>query len=85
MEAFNNFLNDENDENLLNTLYEVDGHAKAWIGGKDKSIWLRYFHGATEATTIQDIYTDLRDSNRNYMLENMKLCVDSGEIEVYYS
>ena len=85
MEAFYKFLKDENEENLMNVLYSTQSHMKTWIGGKDKDLWLRFFHGATEATTIQNIYIDLHDSNRKYLLENMQICCDTAEIEVYFS
>jgi len=83
--AFSNYLKNNNIDELMCELYSIQSHAKAWIVGRNKHIWFRFFKGDTAATTINNIRKDLGDSNITYLRESMQICIDTGEIEIYYS
>jgi len=89
MEAFFNFLKDGNEGALIKKLYEIENHCRESINdnpdNSDKVMWFRFFKGDTLATTIGDIMNDLHSPNRNYIMEKMKICYETAEIEVYYS
>ena len=85
MEAFHNFLQDADEEKLISVWNEVEAHAKSTDDTPEKTLWIRYFHGDTLATDINNIIRDYHNSNRNYLFECMKICCDTAEIEVYFS
>ena len=85
IEAFFNYLKNEDKHELIFQLCSIQSHARTWGRGKNKHIWFRFFHGYTLATTINDIIHDLDNSNKEHLLDCMRICVDTGEVEVYYS
>ena len=87
MEAFHKFLKNMDEDELISNLCSIQSHYRSWrsIRGTDRHIWFRFFKGDTGAWTINDIMHDLKNTNKTYLLENMQICVDTGEVEVYYS
>lgn len=87
IEAFSKFLKNKDDKELIDNLCAIQRHYRVWrsVRGTDRHIWFRLFKGDTIAWTINDIIHDLKDSNRDYLLECMQICVDKSEVQVYYS
>lgn len=89
MESFRDFLKNEDKDELIHQLCSIQQHYRSWrsIRGNDRHIWFRFFSGDTVATTINDIIHDLDGGgpNKKYLMECMQICVDKGEVEVYYS
>ena len=87
MGDFYNFIQTEDEEVLMDKLYSIERHWKSWnaIQKTNKDMWFRFFKNDTAATTIADIQRDLHSPNRKYRMDNMKICYDTGEIEVYFS
>ena len=85
--AFQKYLENEDFDELMNSLYDVSNHARTWLGGSKKDIWFRFFDGDTLATTIQNIYADFQPGNPNkeYMKENLRICVLNKSLKIYYS
>ena len=88
MEAFHKFLKDEDKHELMFALCSIQRHYRSERSiqrTNKKSIWFRFFSGDTLAWTIDNIMHDLANHNRKFIVECMQICVDTGEIEVYYS
>jgi len=90
--AFFNYLKDKNISNLISKLKSVEHDAKKNIGGKNASLWFKFFKGDTAATTISDIVNSLQlhptNNNHKYMIENFKLTTGldvNHELRVFYS
>ena len=86
--AFDKYIKNDNLTKLLNELTSIEAEVKAMYKGKDKGLWFRFFHNDMGATSIRDIehtFTSNSWDNRSYMLECMQICVETGELLVYYS
>ncbi len=91
--AFFNYLKNENLDALINELERIQKDADENIGGKDFTLWFKFFDNDTGATDIGEIKNDLslpaKHSNRLYMLDKFMICTKDinpkNELQVYYS
>lgn len=52
----------------------------------DCSLWWRYFKDDTLATTIANLFNDLKSpTNKQYAIDSMKIAVETKELEIFYS
>lgn len=54
---------------------------------KGAGLWFKWFKGDVCSTTIDNIHADLYGSKNNYdyLIECLKIAVESDELEIYYS
>lgn len=88
-EIFTKFMNKDFElDVLIKKLTKLDNQLKRQFGGKEKSIWFRFFVGDTGATTISNIENTLNRrhgfANYGYMLDCIEVGINS-KMEVYYS
>ena len=52
----------------------------------DSNLWWRYFKGDPSATTIANLFNDLKSpTNYGYAIDCMTIAIESKELEIYYS
>lgn len=91
LRLFSNFLKNKITlKVMIEGLKDVEDYHKEWVQEprKTRAIWFRFYTDDTLATTIDEIYTDLKNpEGKNYssMIENLKIACKDTELEIYYS
>jgi hypothetical protein len=85
---FNLFVrNSINKTELYNYLITVEKSIKSLNNEKkDSGIWIKFFKGDTGTTTINNILNDLSNSNKNYIIDSLKIAINNPkEFQIYFS
>jgi len=85
--AFHAYLQDNNITALISALFEIESYAEADSNIKSCSLWFKFGKDDTLSTDIWDIEISLRNSNRQYMIEQFESVTSlmGEELKVYYS
>jgi len=91
IKVFSDFLEDKMEVKLYRTLHEIEDNIReeivedAGYSDPEEGLWVRFFKNDTAATTLRDIRNDLNNSNRSYLEASMEICVETNEIQLYFS
>jgi len=85
--AFHAYLQDNNIIALISNLFEIESEARADSKNKRASLWFKFGRDDTLSTDIWDIEISLRNSNREFMIEQFEsvTSLTGAELQVYYS
>jgi len=85
--AFHAYLQDNNITALISNLLEIELDAGVGSKIKNASLWFKFGKDDTLSTDIWDIEISLRDSNRQFMIEQFEsvTSLTGAELQVYYS
>jgi len=85
--AFHAYLQDDDLNTLSSTLLEIESDAGVNIRTKYACLWFKFGKDDTLSTDIWGIYIYLRNSNRQFMIEQFEsvTSLNGCELQVYYS
>ena len=77
-----------NEGKLITQLRNLESgiNENIFLGAENESgLWFRFYKDDTLATTINDIESDLKTTNRETLIESFELAVANDYIEIYFS
>jgi len=87
IEMFKKFLNCEISElELIADLSNLEKEIwKSNDGTITGNLWFKFFKSDVLSCTIDDIFAELKSNDRQYMLNNFILAIESDQLEIYYT